>query len=75
MPRKAKPTQLTRAQIRTTVEEVVEELPFIRLESLADVRAELDDIEASIPRRVREAMTDPYLRAKMAEAYARKLRP
>lgn len=80
MPRKKPTRQLTdaerekfRVDVRSMVAEKIESLPFIRLDSPVDIRRELDDIKASLPRSIREAMKD--LRPSQSELYARKLRP
>jgi len=42
-----------REEIRTMAEEEIEKLPFIRLDTPADIRAELDDIWASFTKPLR----------------------
>jgi hypothetical protein len=87
--RKAKPTrQPTREELRALAAEVIDERPFIRLDSPADRRRELDELEFDarlerlmpevaahdrLPAMIRKAMKE--LRLSQSELYARKLQP
>jgi uracil phosphoribosyltransferase len=45
--------KVLRADLRAMIEQAVDELPYIRLGSLADARSELDDIKASLTKPMR----------------------